>query len=65
MTWYIQLGKYPAPKELKDMPSPVDSHIRLDVRGNVFHESQVHSLVDSLYQRAYTSLDSLRNTDLS
>ena len=48
-----------------DMPSPVESNIRLDVRGSVFHERQVQSLVDSLYLRAYTLLDSLRNTDLS
>lgn len=61
MTWQILWGKYPAPKELKDMPSPVEqTKPRLDVRGSVFHDRQVKEVVDGLYQRVHDLLDSMR-----
>ena len=59
MTWQIQWGKYPAPKELKDMPSPVESsRLRIDVKGSVFHDRQVQNMVDDLYQRVCTLFES-------
>ena len=63
MTWQILWGKYPAPKKLKDMPSPVESNMRLEVKGSVFHERQVQNIVDSLYQRAFKLLESSRPSE--
>lgn len=58
MTWQIQWGKYPAPKKLRDMPSPVEpNRKRLDVQGSVFHERQVQVVVDKLYHRACKLLE--------
>jgi len=63
MNWHILWGKYPAPKKIEDMPSPVEPSKRgIDVKGSVFHNRQVQNLVDDLYRRAYILLESVRNS---
>ena len=64
MTWHIEWGKYPAPKDLKDMPSPVEPRqIGIKAKGGVFHESQVQNVVNGLYDRVCALFESIRSAD--
>ena len=59
--WHVKWGKYPVPKDLKDMPSPVEpNQRRLDIPGSPFHKRKIQTLVDELYQRGYDLLERLR-----
>jgi len=58
--WHVEWRKYPVPKDLKDMPSPVEPNQRpLDIPGSPFHERKIQTLVDELYQRGYDLLERL------
>ncbi len=57
ITWHVEWRKYPVPKDLKDMPSPVEPNQRpLDTPGSPFHERKAQTLVDELYKRGYDLL---------
>lgn len=64
ITWHVEWRKYPVPKDLKDMPSPVEPNQRpLDIPGSPFHERKVQTLVDELYQRGYDLLERLQQSN--
>jgi len=64
IAWHVDWGKYPVPKDLKDMPSPVESNQRpLDIPGSPFHERKLQKLVDGLYLRGCELLESLRQSN--
>jgi hypothetical protein len=64
ITWHVEWRKYPVPKNLKDMPSPVEPNQRpLDIPGNPFHKRKVQSLVNELYQRGYELLKGLKQSN--
>ena len=58
---HVDWRKYPVPKDVKDMPSPVEPNTTpLDIPGSPFHERKIQKLVDELYQRGYDLLGRLR-----
>ncbi len=63
ITRHIIWGKYAGPRNPEDMPSPVDPDDQrtksLSI-GNPFHNRQVQTLVDGVYQRGCELLESLR-----
>ena len=64
ITWHVEWRKYPVPKELKNMPSPVETNQRpLDILGSPFHERKLQTLVDDLYTRGYKLLEKLRQSN--
>jgi len=64
ITWHVEWRKYPVPKELKNMPSPVEPNQRpLDIPGSPFNERKVQTLVDELYMRGYKLLEKLRQSN--
>jgi hypothetical protein len=64
ITWQVKWRKYPVPKDLKNMPSPVEPNQRpLDIPGSPFHERKVQTLVDELYMRGYKLLEKLRQSN--
>jgi hypothetical protein len=63
ITWHVEWRKYPVPKGLKNMPSPVEPNQRLlDIPGSPFHERKVQTLVNELYQRGYELLEKLQQS---
>lgn len=61
----VKWRKYPAPIDVKDMPSPVEPNpTPLDIPGSPFHERKVQMLVDELYQRGYDLLERLQQSNL-
>ncbi len=63
ITWHVEWRKYPVPKKLKNMPSPVEPNQRpLDIPGSPFHERKLQTLVDELYMRGYKLLEKLRQS---
>jgi len=64
ITWHVEWRKYPVPKDLKYMPSPVEPNpTPLDIPGSPFHERKVQKLVDGLYLRGCELLESLRQSN--
>ncbi len=64
ITWHVEWRKYPVPKELKNMPSPVETNQRpLDIPGSPFHERKLQTLVDELYMHGYKLLEKLRQSN--
>ena len=64
IAWHVDWGKYPAPKNLKDMPSPVEPNLTpLDIPGSPFHERKVQKLIDGLYLRGCQLLENLRKSN--
>lgn len=64
ITWHVEWRKYPVPKELKNMPSPVESNQRpLDIPGSPFHERKLQTIVDELYMRGHKLLEKLRQSN--
>jgi len=64
IAWHVDWRKYPVPKDLKDMPSPVEPNpTPLDIPGSPFHERKVQKLVDGLYLRGCELLESLRQSN--
>ncbi len=64
ITWHVEWRKYPVPKDLKDMPSPVEPNQRpLDIPGSPFNERKVQTLVNELYQRGYDLLERLQQSN--
>lgn len=64
ITWHVEWRKYPVPKDLKDMPSPVEPNpTPLDIPGSPFHERKVQTLVNELYQRGYDLLRRLQQSN--
>lgn len=63
IAWHVDWRKYPVPKNLKDMPSPVEPNpTPLDIPGSPFHERKVQTLVDGLYLRGCELLERLRQS---
>lgn len=61
---HVDWRKYPVPKNLEDMPSPVEPNLTpLDIPGSPFHKRKVQKLVDGLYLRGYQLLESLRQSN--
>lgn len=64
ITWHVEWRKYPVPKDLKNMPSPVEPNQKpLDIPGSPFHERKVQTLVDELYKRGYELLKRLQQSN--
>ncbi|MFC1995237.1 hypothetical protein ACFLVK_02390, partial [Chloroflexota bacterium] len=64
ITWHVEWRKYPVPKELKNMPSPVETNqTPLDIPGSPFHERKVQTLVNELYQRGDDLLRRLQQSN--
>ncbi|MBD1863025.1 MULTISPECIES: hypothetical protein [Trichocoleus] len=62
ITRYIIWGKYAGPRDLKDMPSPVnpDNQNSKSLRvANPFHERRVQVLVDGVFQRGHDLINTL------
>ena len=54
ITEYVVWGKYPVPKELADMPSPVDPDDKASMRMRFpyqFHDPRARLLVDAVYSK--------------
>ncbi len=61
IAWHVDWRKYPVPKKLEDMSSPVEPNPRsLDIPGSPFHKRKLQKLVDGLYLRGCQLLESLR-----
>lgn len=62
-TRHIVWGKYTAPRDLRDMPSPVDTEDKRtkSLSINPFHERKMQSLINGVFQRGLDLLNSLRN----
>ena len=64
IAWHVDWRKYPVPKDLKKMPSPVEPNpTPLDIPGSPFHERKVQKLVNGLYLRGCELLESLRQSN--
>lgn len=64
IAWYVDWRKYPVPKNLKDMPSPVEPNpTPLDIPGSPFHERKEQTLVNGLFQRGYDLLERLQQSN--
>jgi hypothetical protein len=62
LRWHLEWRKYPAPKKLKDMPSPVEpSNKQLDIPGSPFHGRKLQLIIDGLYNRGCDLIDSHSN----
>ncbi len=65
ITWHVKWRKYPVPKDLKNMPSPVEPNpTPLDIPGSPFNKRRVQTIVDDLYQRGYDLLERQRKKNL-
>ena len=65
ITHHIVWGKYAAPKKVDDMPSWVDPEgdkKKSFSIGDPFHQRQVQSLVNGVFQRGLDLLNSMRNS---
>ncbi|MDL5048170.1 hypothetical protein QQ054_19325 [Oscillatoria amoena NRMC-F 0135] len=54
---HIIWGKYPAPIDIKDMPSSIGSDDKSLAIDNPFHENRVKRIVDSVFERGFDLLN--------
>lgn len=62
MTWHSDWGRYLVPKDLKDMPSPVDPTPISPYAVSAFHNRHEKTTVDRLYESGCALLETLRQS---